>query len=146
MFLRHARSCHLCYFSTIPIIMSLFNSQKYVCTSYNIIDSCVARNLCIHRRLCTTLANMTKYKSNVSVPIQVPSSGKERDRETIEHRNIKVTVECPAWNVLKTLCVDGYTLLTMRRHYSSVEHKDTLNREQGLLPSVYRGLMVSHSS
>jgi hypothetical protein len=26
------------------------------------------------------------------------------------------------------------------------QHKDTLNRERGLLPSVYRGLMVSHSS
>ena len=27
---------------------------------FNLIDSCVARNLCIHGRLCTTLANMTK--------------------------------------------------------------------------------------
>ena len=26
------------------------------------------------------------------------------------------------------------------------QHKDTLNREQGLLPSVYRGLMVSQCS
>ena len=38
-----------------------------------------------------------KIQSNVSVPIQVPSSGnRERQRETIEHRNIRVTVECPA--------------------------------------------------
>ena len=56
-----------------------------------------------------------KLKSNVSVPIQVPSSGKERDRErqreTMEHRNIRVTVECPALNVMMyILCGWLYTM------------------------------------
>ena len=95
-----------------------------------------------------------KLKSNVSVPIQVPSSGKETGRTlTCRLKEHKRAVSQGDFNasalaehaVNTSHQIDWSNAGVLQFYYQRLyleswyiqQHKDTLNRERGLLPSVY---------